>query len=651
MKEENFYLIDDDEDEEEENNHSYRKRKNEYLESTPKEDENLDNMLNKKQKIHNRAENTMLEKAYERYLFSNNVGFLKIKKERNEKNVDYKMEGEEEINDENNNVNNNNNNNTLSNEIIIEDKVTEIDITLNPIFMRTEETIEGNIENLKEELEIKLFAKCVDNIKRSNELLKKYKREIEEIENEEHRKKLNESSNLNISNSILSNSLILERSNSSFKKFEMNSLNEEERILLSILFSEESYSLEIWNKLNEALSTQNKEMLKKYGFLVGKLHGMLKKNFNKFKGLAFKWGSTRKRGPFTLLEDTKDDNQRGEQKDFCESIISDCYHLCSQDPRLVVPPSFFHVNQSEITPHEITSEKGILYVFQCQNSLISNIKKNEIAMKISPNQLTQNDIIIPPKTEFKLVHSSGDSNVEFRQLLQLIFKTAIPPTLDILIYREIEKEEASLHLEQIIVDSWNGSREAQCKLGSYYFWGKEGLQKNYEKAYIWLLKSALQGHPVAQNSIGAAFYQKGVVVPRDHNIAYEWFKKAAIQGNTKAQYNLALLYRHGRGVQRDYQMALYWYTIAASSGHVAAKNNIGYLYEHGYGVNKDFEEALKWYLRAAFLNNTKAKFNVGCFLLLGKGNIPKDPYTAREWRKVAAAEGDADAKRLLTQRF
>ena len=48
--------------------------------------------------------------------------------------------------------------------------------------------------------------------------------------------------------------------------------------------------------------------------------------------------------------------------------------------------------------------------------------------------------------------------------------------------------------------------------------------------------------------------------------------------------------------------------------------------------------------------NQKTKYS-GCFLLLGKGNIPKDPFTAREWLKLAAAEGDLDAKRLLAQRF
>ena len=383
-------------------NNKYKRKSEMLTESPPTEETHHDDqIMNKKLRIEvkNIEGNVQM---MDRYKFGSNLGFIKLKKERNDK---YLSEMREEIiadeimNDEK----------EEKREYEGEDKVTEIDLASNPLFMKSNESLLNNILLLKNDLEIHSFNKLSEMVKSSLENLTKYKSEIEEIENEEQKK-------------LTSSTPILERSGSLKKLENIYYLNEEERVLLSILFSHQEFSLEIWNKMNSSLCSKNKEKLKNYGYFIGMLHRILKKNFNKYKGLAFKWGENKKKGPYALLEDSKEDFPKGEQKDYSETIMSNSFHLCSQDPRKCVPESIFDTKQNELFGDR---ESGVLYVFQCQNSLLSNIKKNKLAMKVSPNFLGENDIIIPPKTEFKLLHSNGDSNLEFRQLLELIFQALL----------------------------------------------------------------------------------------------------------------------------------------------------------------------------------------------------------------------------------
>ena len=50
--------------------------------------------------------------------------------------------------------------------------------------------------------------------------------------------------------------------------------------------------------------------------------------------------------------------------------------------------------------------------------------------------------------------------------------------------------------------------------------------------------------------------------PEDYERAASWFQLAAAKGNTSAQYNLGVLYNHGRGVKKDYSIAKKWYEKA-----------------------------------------------------------------------------------------
>ncbi len=75
-----------------------------------------------------------------------------------------------------------------------------------------------------------------------------------------------------------------------------------------------------------------------------------------------------------------------------------------------------------------------------------------------------------------------------------------------------------------------GDAQAQAKLGSMYFLGHDGIEKDEIKAAEWITKAAKQGLVDAQVMI-AAMYDRGIGVPSDVNIATSWYEKAAAKGH------------------------------------------------------------------------------------------------------------------------
>lgn len=92
--------------------------------------------------------------------------------------------------------------------------------------------------------------------------------------------------------------------------------------------------------------------------------------------------------------------------------------------------------------------------------------------------------------------------------------------------------------------AYAGDAEAQLSLGYMYLRG-EGVEQDYERAFIWTKKSAEQGLAQAQNELGRAYEQ----MKHDNNKAIEWYKKAAAQGYQDAQKNLDRLYENGGASQ------------------------------------------------------------------------------------------------------
>ncbi len=156
---------------------------------------------------------------------------------------------------------------------------------------------------------------------------------------------------------------------------------------------------------------------------------------------------------------------------------------------------------------------------------------------------------------------------------------------------------------------------------------------------------AVQGDAAAQYNLGV-IYAHGKGVPEDDREAAYWYRQAAEQGNAAAQFNLGVIYAHGKGVPEDDREAVYWYRQAAEQGDADAQVVLGYKYDRGQGVPEDDREAVYWYRQAAEQGHATAQFALGYKYDHGQG-VPEDDREAVYWYWRAAEQGDAGAQDAL----
>ncbi|KAG0260127.1 hypothetical protein DFQ27_003736 [Actinomortierella ambigua] len=152
------------------------------------------------------------------------------------------------------------------------------------------------------------------------------------------------------------------------------------------------------------------------------------------------------------------------------------------------------------------------------------------------------------------------------------------------------------------------------------------------------IQAAERGDAEAQFNLGL-MYEHGRGVEQSDVEAIKWYTKAANQGNSKAQFNLGLMYRNSRGVGQSETEAIKWYTKAASHGNPEAQFKVGCMHETGRGVEQSYVEAVRWYTKAASQGNSNAQNNLGCLYDLGQG-VKQDDMMAVEWYKKSSAQGN-----------
>jgi uncharacterized protein len=152
-----------------------------------------------------------------------------------------------------------------------------------------------------------------------------------------------------------------------------------------------------------------------------------------------------------------------------------------------------------------------------------------------------------------------------------------------------------------------GYAPAEYMYGSYF--GK-GRWQNFPQLIHWWTKAAEQGEVRAQLWLGV-LYEQGASkdgVERDYVRAFKFLSMAAKQGNPDAQVTLGQMYEDGEGVPENYVQAAYWYRKAADyasdlGGAGAATNALAMLYETGRATAQDYPYVYAWY---AFRDDTNA---------------------------------------------
>ena len=85
----------------------------------------------------------------------------------------------------------------------------------------------------------------------------------------------------------------------------------------------------------------------------------------------------------------------------------------------------------------------------------------------------------------------------------------------------------------------------------------------------------------------------------DFTSAIQAFHELAHGGDADSQYNLALMYHHGKGTEQDFTQAAKWYLLAAEQGNPSAQYNLGLMYGNGLGIPQDFIQSYLWLSRSA----------------------------------------------------
>ena len=169
---------------------------------------------------------------------------------------------------------------------------------------------------------------------------------------------------------------------------------------------------------------------------------------------------------------------------------------------------------------------------------------------------------------------------------------------------------------------------------------------NYIKALNLFFALAKDGDVKAQYNVGI-IYEHGKGVKPDIDQAKKWYEKSAKGGNEKAMYNLALLYHSQDGKKpHAIEMAKYWYEKAVEAGVVEANNNLATLYLEGKGVPQDNKKALELLQKASKANDPQAQYNLGLLYGWGK-DIQQDKLKAYENLTKAINAGVSQAGEYL----
>ena len=132
--------------------------------------------------------------------------------------------------------------------------------------------------------------------------------------------------------------------------------------------------------------------------------------------------------------------------------------------------------------------------------------------------------------------------------------------------------------------------EAISHLGSKYFFGFLGLQKDTRKAVDLYTEAAELGSVEALFNLGNMYYH-GKGVHKDEAKGTEYHKKAAMQGNVHSRYNLGY-YEVGKGGP---DRAVEHFMISAKMGHKSSIEAIKKMFTMGLARKEQYAEALKGY--------------------------------------------------------
>ena len=207
------------------------------------------------------------------------------------------------------------------------------------------------------------------------------------------------------------------------------------------------------------------------------------------------------------------------------------------------------------------------------------------------------------------------------------------------------KEKKMNAFDETLKAAEDGDIESQLLLGYSYLYGENGLKPDYEKAFEYYGKAALQNDPTGLNNLGSLYYS-GVGVGRSSAKAAILFQKAAELGNPDAAVNLGFILMTGNGAKQDKKEALKYFEMASATENAIAKFMTGYAYYIGYLRTKDYMKAAPLIRYAADAGIDEAQLVLADIYMEGKG-FPKNYNNAVKYMRLAASQGNTEAMMSL----
>ena len=190
------------------------------------------------------------------------------------------------------------------------------------------------------------------------------------------------------------------------------------------------------------------------------------------------------------------------------------------------------------------------------------------------------------------------------------------------------------------------------RIGKMHCYGL-GTEQDYEKAFVWFLKSAQEGNKFAQYSLANLYYY-GNGVEKDLSQAFWWYRKSSEQGQPYASYAVAQMYSKGEYVAENKETAQRYYK-AALSGFLELESKdqaddnlyykLGAMYKNGLGTEIDIPKAIEYFEKST--ENMWSTYQLGRLYLFGAEELEKDKEKAVEWLTKSANDGNEYAQNML----
>lgn len=204
-----------------------------------------------------------------------------------------------------------------------------------------------------------------------------------------------------------------------------------------------------------------------------------------------------------------------------------------------------------------------------------------------------------------------------------------------------------MSLAEMIQRAENKDPKAMFELAEVYYYGKNGVKEDDEKAYRLYkeLETLTPDDGMVLYRLGKC-YELGLSVEKNIDLALEYFQKAVEKGAGIACWRLGDLYKAGEVVPKDITKCLDYMVKGVELGSHEAAVTLGNMYHFADGVEKDDAKSFEYYKIAADFGNVNAYYRLGVHSYNGWG-VKEDKAQGMEYWKKGAELNQPDCMNII----